>query len=254
MDALLEIEGVSLSFGGVQALVDVSVQVRQGSIVGLIGPNGAGKTTLFNVVSGLQRADAGTVRLAGNDISTKSANERAALGLGRSFQNLGLISGETVGVNLMAAEHLAAGYRSWDVLVRPWRWWAEELRMRRQALEAADAFALGEHWHERITDLSFGAARFVELACVLVENPRLMLLDEPTTGLDAHETTQLLAVLRAQRAIGTTVLLVAHDVRFVMDICDHVYVLAEGKLIFDGPPVAVQRHPQVIQAYLGRSA
>jgi branched-chain amino acid transport system ATP-binding protein len=254
MEPLLEVEKISVSFGGLRALDDISLRVPPGSIVGLIGPNGAGKTTLFNVISGLQAHDSGAVRFAGRDVAALSAHARAALGIGRSFQNLGLIGDETVGVNLMAAEHLAARYRGWDLLLRPWRWWGEELRLRQRAHEAAAALGVAGCWDERIDDLSFGRARFVELACVLVERPWLMLLDEPTTGLDVGEVAQLLRVLRAQRDVGTTILLVAHDVRFVMGLCDHVYVLSEGRLLFDGAPEAVQRQPQVIEAYLGRSA
>lgn len=253
MNPLLEVEGISVAFGGLRALANVSVRVLTGSIVGLIGPNGAGKTTLFNVISGLQRADSGTVSFAGRNITGLSASRRAALGVGRSFQHLGLINDETVRVNIMAAEHLAAAYRSWDLLMRPWLWWSEESRLQHLAEEAAGAFELGEQMEDRIADLSFGSARFAELACVVVTRPRLMLLDEPTSGLDTREIARLLAVLRAERASGTTILVVAHDVRFVMDICDHVYVLMEGRLLFDGPPATVQRQPEVIAAYLGRS-
>ncbi len=251
MTALLEVEHVSVTFGGLRALVDVSISVPGGSIVGLIGPNGAGKTTLFNVISGLQRAEAGVVRLEGEDVTSAPAYRRAALGVGRSFQNLGLIGDETVRVNLMAAEYLAAQYRGVDLLARPWRWFREERRLEERARSVARSFGLLGDWDARVADLSFGAARFVELACVLAERPRLMLLDEPTTGLDAREVQQLLTVLQEQRADGRTILLVAHDVRFVMGLCDYIYVLAEGQLLFDGPPSVVQRHPRVIEAYLG---
>jgi branched-chain amino acid transport system ATP-binding protein len=254
MTPLLDVDGVSVAFGGLQALANVSVGVEEGAIVGLIGPNGAGKTTLFNVISGLQATDAGSVRFADRDITSLPPNRRAALGIGRSFQHIGLIGDETVGVNVMAAQHLDAQYRSWDVLVRPWRWWADERRCRARAWDVVSAFGLAEHWDERVEDLSFGTARFVELACVLVKQPRLMLLDEPTTGLDAGEIARLVDVLLTQRAAGTTILVVAHDVRFVMGVCDRVNVLAQGKLLFEGPPAAAQSHPQVIEAYLGRSA
>jgi branched-chain amino acid transport system ATP-binding protein len=251
---LLDVVGVSVAFGGLQALDAASIRVPEGAIVGLIGPNGAGKTTLFNVISGLQPMNAGAIVFGGDDIASLRPRDRAARGIGRSFQNLGIILDETVGVNIMAAQHLAARYRGWDLGLRPWRWMTEERRLGDRAMQAASTFGLAELWDDYVCDLSFGMARFVELACVLVQQPRLMLLDEPTTGLDLLEVARLLQVLQDVRADGTTILLVAHDVRFVMDLCDHVYVLGEGRLLCSGPPSVVQRDAAVIKAYLGRSA
>jgi branched-chain amino acid transport system ATP-binding protein len=254
MTPLLDVSGVTLAFGGLKALSDVSVEVPDGAIVGLIGPNGAGKTTLFNVISGLQRADSGDVVFDERDITRLSAPRRAALGIGRSFQNLGLITNETVRTNLLAAQFLGTGYHGADVLLRPWRWWHEERRAAERVMEIAQTFNVLDCVNERVADLSFGKARFVELACVLAESPRLMMLDEPTTGLDLAEVEQLLDVLRRQRDAGTTMLVVAHDVRFVMEICDFVYVLSAGVVLAQGRPKEVQADPDVIAVYLGRHA
>jgi ABC-type branched-subunit amino acid transport system ATPase component len=248
---LLDVEGISVAFGGVPALLDVSVQVSQGSIVGVIGPNGAGKTTLFNVISGLLKADAGFVRFNGNDVTSLPPNKRAGLGIGRSFQNLGLITDQTVRINLLAAQYVGASYRSWDLFVRPWRWRREERRMDDRATEAAGAFGLTDKLEERVADLSFGQSRFAELACILAEYPRLMLLDEPTTGLDIRATERLRRQLLELRAGGQTILLVAHNVRFVMDLCNWVYVLASGRVLASGPPEAVHENEKVAEVYLG---
>lgn len=250
---ILEVDDVSVTYGGLQALDAVSLDVAEGEVVGLIGPNGAGKTTLFNVVSGLVRPDRGAVRFVGEDITDLKPHARAARGVGRSFQNLALIHNESALVNVMAAQHLSCGYRGSDILLRPRRWWSEERRVRRRAMEVLDAFGLAPWANEPIEELSFAAARRVELACVLVEGPRLMLLDEPTTGLDPGEVEQLVGVLRGAQGDGTSVLLVAHDVRFVMSICQRTYVLSEGRVLVEGSPTTVQSHPRVIEAYLGRS-
>lgn len=248
---MLDVRDVSVRFGGLVALRDVSIVVPEGRIVGLIGPNGAGKSTLFNVVTGLQRAT-GQVHLAGRDISGLPAHQRARLGIGRAFQNLGLMRHESVETNLMAAQHLDASYSSFQ-LFSPRGPRRAEARLRARAHEVATTFGLTPYLNDPIGELSFGIARFVELACVQLRRPMLMLLDEPTTGLDMGETERLLQVLRGVPEQGTTVLLVAHDVRFVMDLCDHIYVLAEGSMLFDGPPAAVQRNPAVVEAYLGVS-
>ena len=254
MTSLLTVDGVSRSFGGVDALQDVSLQVERGSIVGLIGPNGAGKTTLFNVVSGLTSAGAGSIRLDGTEMAGLAAHARAALGIGRSFQNLGLMTEETVETNVLAALHRAAPYRAADVLARPGRRRRGERALRQRCAAALRRFDLEGDADRTVGDLSFATARFVELAAVMAQDPQLMLLDEPTTGLDMGEISRLGQVLRGLRAGGTAVLVVAHDVEFVMSVCDDVYVLAEGRLLFHGPPAAVRSDPAVIEAYLGRSA
>jgi branched-chain amino acid transport system ATP-binding protein len=251
---ILEVDDLSVTFGGLRAVDGVSLRVAEGAIVGLIGPNGAGKTTMFNLISGLTRRSSGSIRFRGREIAGMSAERRAAMGIGRSFQNLGIVRDETVLVNLLAAQHLSSGYRDLDVVLRPWRTRRRERELAERAAMVASDFGLAPVLHRRVGDLSFAQARFVELACVLCEDPALLLLDEPTTGLDPGESRQLLNALRRQRESGKSILLVGHDVRFVMALCDDIYVLARGRLLFHGDPESVQRDPDVIAAYLGRAA
>ena len=251
MIALLQVRDVEKHFGGIRALQGISLDVDSGDIVGLIGPNGAGKTTLFNVISGLIEADKGQIRLAGKDIIRLPAHRRAALGIARSFQNLGLVQEDSAHTNVLTALHRSAPYRARDLLLRP-RWVAEgERQLRMRATEALAMFHLEHTSDEPVAALSFAAARFVELAAVAADAPRMMLLDEPTTGLDLSEIALLKSVLLRLRDEGTTILVVAHDVGFVMSLCDYIYVLAEGGLLFEGSPDEVRSSPAVVEAYLG---
>ena len=251
MSALLSVDDARLAFGGLQALGGASVHVDDGGITGLIGPNGAGKTTLFNCISGLLRLDSGRVVFGGRDITALSTHHRAALGIGRSFQHLGLMLAESVETNILAAQYLSAGYRAVDVLGRPSRWWRRERVLSERVDRALDAFGMVEARHAIVADLSFAAARFVELAAVLVGGPSLMLLDEPTTGLDVAEVALLGDVLARVRREGTSLLVIAHDVGFTMQLCDHVVVLAQGQVLAAGDPERVRNDPAVIEAYLG---
>ncbi len=251
---LLDVRDVRVSFGGLQAVDGVSLHVDEGAMVGLIGPNGAGKTTLFNCITGHQRINSGRVLFDGRDITRLRPHRCAQLGIGRSFQNLGLMVHETVDRNVMAAQHLGAGYAGWDVLAGPWRWARGERRLAARTRDALDAFGLAEEHDRPVEDLQFAAARFAELAAVVVESPRLVLLDEPTTGLDAAEIARLVKVLERLRGDGATVLVIAHDVGFVMGCCDYVYVLSEGHILSEGLPEDVQRDQSVIDTYLGMSA
>jgi ABC-type branched-subunit amino acid transport system ATPase component len=251
---LLDVHDARVSFGGLHAVDGVSLHVDEGSIVGLIGPNGAGKTTLFNAITGLRRLDGGRVSFDGRDVTRQRVHARARLGIGRSFQNLGLMSEESIDRNVMGAQFLGAGYLASDVFVRPWRWWRGERRMRERTQRVLETLDLEREHSRPIEDLQFAAARFVEIAAVVVESPRLLLLDEPTTGLDPAETQALVALLQQLRAQGTTILVIAHDVGFVMSMCDHVYVLAEGRVLTEGPPELVRTDSAVIAAYLGMSA
>jgi branched-chain amino acid transport system ATP-binding protein len=246
---VLVIEGVSVAFGGVRALEEVSFEVPEGQVCGVIGPNGAGKTTLFDVVSGLRRPDAGRVRLRGRDLTGTSPAARARAGVRRTFQRTQVFGRLTVADNVLAALdwHGGGGGLVADLAGWPGRRRRERERRERVAevLELCGLTPLREAY---AAALPVGRRRLVELARALADRPALLLLDEPTSGLDAAQTARLAEVVRA---LETTVLLVEHDMGFVMDVCDHVVVLDLGRVIAAGAPAAVREDPVVRAAYLG---
>jgi branched-chain amino acid transport system ATP-binding protein len=248
---LLDVRGISKRFGGVQAVKDVSYQVRAGSVKALIGPNGAGKTTLFNLVSGVVAPDAGTVLFRGAPIQGEPPHRVAALGLSRTFQHIRLFGGMTALENVMVGRHprTRAGFLS-GMLHLPWTW-REERQIAERAMEALDFMGIAALAGSEATSLSYGQQRAVELARALASEPELLLLDEPAAGLNMRETAELAKLVRRIRERGITVLIVEHDMGLVMNVSDEVVVLSYGEKIADADPRAVQKDPEVIRIYLG---
>jgi branched-chain amino acid transport system ATP-binding protein len=237
--ALLDVVDVSVNFGGLRALSDVSIEADAGQVTGLIGPNGAGKTTLFNAVCGLQALNGGRVILDDRDISALKPYQRARSGLGRTFQRLEIFGSLSVYDNVLVAADVAT----------PWS--GEEREPRRVAAEILDVVGLRERARTRADQLPTGQARLLELGRALASSPRVLLLDEPSSGLDESETDELATLLATLATRGLAVLLVEHDVELVMRVCARIHVLDFGAILAVGTPAQIRKNRAVQQAYLG---
>ena len=250
--ALLRLEKITVRFGGVLALHGVDLSVGTGEVVGLIGPNGAGKSTLFNVLSGYVRPQSGRARFRGHDLLRAAPDVRARAGIGRTFQTPRLVPTETVMENLLVAAeaHDRTGLFG-DMLLLPWAL-GERRRARRRVMDVLEQVGLADRAHTPAGELPLPAQRRVEIARALSLDPALLLLDESASGLNDQETGELAAALAGiagERSLS--VILVEHDIDFVLSLADHLYVLNFGKVIAGGEPAAVVRDPAVIAAYLG---
>jgi ABC-type branched-subunit amino acid transport system ATPase component len=249
---LLRCEGVSVRFGGLAALTDVDLEVREGEIVGLIGPNGAGKTTLMECISGFQPVAGGRITLRDQDLLARPPGDRAALGIGRTLQNVRLFPYLTVRDNIRVAlhRHGLEGALSNALHLPPTR--HEEAAILAEAERLLDLIGMGS-WAEKFaSELSYGTLRLLELGCMLALKPRMLLLDEPASGISQKETEALGPLLRRiKERTGATILIIEHDMPLVMSLCDHIYVLDAGQNLSEGTPEEIQADPRVVEAYLG---
>ena len=252
MGAVLEIKNMGIRFGGLVALDDVTIDVPEWEIVGLIGPNGAGKTTLFNCIMGLYQPDSGAAVYRGRDISLLPTHRRVALGLGRTFQNIGLVRGLTVLENCLVAQHSRIGYGPISALLGSPGSFAEERRLRKNGMEVLDFLDLAHLANARLDGLPYGTLKLIEIATVLATDPDVLLLDEPSSGMgpdEAHELGDRLIELR--KNLNLTVLMIEHHVPLVVNVCDYVYCLNFGQILAEGKPKEVRDHPEVVAAYIG---
>jgi branched-chain amino acid transport system ATP-binding protein len=249
---ILEVRGVSVRFGGLQAVDDVHLAVPTGKIVGLIGPNGAGKSTLFNAVSGLVRIQQGEILFRGREIQGLRTDERARLGIARSFQQVGLAKDLSVRENFLLAQHQLAPYSDAAALLMLPRVGRAEAEFRDRTEQAIEALGFQAMADMPVRHLSGGQQRIVEIACLLVTAPELVMLDEPSAGMAPAAAESLATRLRDLRdSLDRTVLLIEHNVPLVLDTCDYVYVLDAGKLIAAGAPGEIAANQRVIDAYFG---
>lgn len=250
--AMLEVKNIGISFGGLKAVDNFSLELQQNELSGLIGPNGAGKTTIFNLLTGVYRPDNGSIRLDGKELTGKSIIEINQAGIARTFQNIRLFSNLSVLDNVKAGLHNHHSYSTFEGIFRLPRYRAQEKEMNRRAEELLSVFHLEQMAEVKAKNLPYGSQRKLEIARALATEPKLLLLDEPAAGMNPNETAELMETIQlVRKRFHMTILLIEHDMKLVSGICERLTVLNFGKLLKQGDTQEVLHDPEVVKAYLG---
>ncbi len=250
--AMLEVKNIGISFGGLKAVDNFSLEVEENELSGLIGPNGAGKTTIFNLLTGVYRPDNGSIRLDGKELNGKSIIEINRAGIARTFQNIRLFSNLSVLDNVKAGLHNHHSYSTFEGIFRLPRYRAQEKEMNRRAEELLSVFHLEQMAEVKAKNLPYGSQRKLEIARALATEPKLLLLDEPAAGMNPNETAELMETIQlVRKRFHMTILLIEHDMKLVSGICERLTVLNFGKLLKQGNTQEVLHDPEVVKAYLG---